>query len=116
MPKFLKKIDSLDTKYQAYTIIFDEAPYIRHRIENIEKEITEKLCRRGVNRAGINVKVGSSKDYVGLQLSDIIAYTLREVLVGRYRVHSFNFARYLKQLLSIGEILDFLRKRYKLVN
>ncbi|NPA23308.1 MAG: hypothetical protein GXO23_03325 [Crenarchaeota archaeon] len=49
-----------------------------------------------MNRAGINIKIGSSKDYVELQLSDIIAYTLREILVGRYRVHSFNFARYLK--------------------
>ncbi len=51
LPKFVKEIDNLDTKYQAYTIIFDEAPYIRHRIENIEKEITERLRCRGVNRA-----------------------------------------------------------------
>ncbi len=107
LPEFIEKIDNINVKYQAYTVIFDESPYIRHRIENIEKEITERLHRKGVSRAGISIKVGSSKDYIGLQLSDIIAYTLREVLIGRYKVHDFDFARYLKQLLTTGRFWIF---------
>ena len=104
LPNLVEKLHGVSTRYQAYSIIFDDAPYIRSRIENIEKEILKRMTCKGVNRVGINVRIGSSRDHIGLQLSDIVAYTVREVLIGRYRIHNFDFAKYFKQLTATGRL------------
>jgi hypothetical protein len=61
----MEKLNGISAKYQAYTIIFDNAPYIVPRINKIETEVVSRATCKGVNRAGINVRIGTSSDYIG---------------------------------------------------
>ena len=81
-------------------IIFDSSDYVINRWNFIKERMIRELIFANIPEVNVCVKACNSYSSIGLQLADTVAYIVRKVLLGEYRVREFTLDTYFHTLIN----------------